>query len=154
MYQIAETGEYDLWLGHLVRPFSNSSPFNGQEFALLLVIADPTIINDDQVALSKEIVRQGCRFAVCTGHHCSKWDDSIDFAYLATSPDFSPSDEHFVMTTWHEDEPLEDVIAFFRFCTAFDNFTPHHYLALILGGDDEMAQTVSSSLKIGFGPHD
>ncbi len=51
-------------------------------------------------------------------------------------------------------EPLEDVIDYFRFCTSFDNFNPHHYLALILGGDDKMAQMLCSSLKIGFGPYD
>ena len=154
MIQIAETSEYDLWLGQLAHPLLFSSPFGDQDFVLLLVIADPAITDDDRNALSKEIVRQGCRYAVCTGDQCSKWHDSIDLAYLATSPDFSPPDDRFVMTTWHEDEPLEDVIFFFRNCTAFDYFTPRHYLALILGEDEKMRETVSSALQTGFGSQD
>lgn len=152
MFLIADISEYDLWLEQLARPFWFSSPFGGQDFALLLVIADSAITDEDRNALSKEIVHQGCRYAVCTGAQCSQWDDSIDLAFLATSPDFVPSDERFVMTTWHEDEPLEDVIHFFRTRTAFDNFTPNHFLVLILGGDDQTKQAVSSALESGFLP--
>lgn len=150
MFQILETDTYDLWIGHLVRPFSFSSPFDGQDFVLMLIVVDASISDDERDTLSGEIIGQGCRYAVCTGHQCSKWDDSIDLAYLATSPDFSPPDERFVMTTWHEDEPLEDVIHFFRCCTAFDSFTPRHYLTVILGGDEKMREAVSSALQIGF----
>lgn len=150
MVKLSETDTYTLWLDHPVRPFSFSSPFHGKDFVLLLVVIDLSISGDERDALSQQIIAQGCRYAVCTGHQCSRWDDSIDMAYLATSPDFSPPDERSVMTTWHENEPLEDVIQFFRFCTTFDNFTPYHFLAVILGGDNTVQVTVSSALKIGF----
>lgn len=150
MLQIVETDKYKLWLDQLVRPFAFTSPFSGQDFVLLLVVADSSISDEERDALSGEIIDQGCRYAVCTGHECSRWHDSIDVAYLATSPDFLPSDERFVMTTWHEDESLEEVIHFFRCCTAFDNFTPRHYLVVILGGDETMRATVFSALQSGF----
>ena len=153
MLQISGEDSYNLWFDYLVPPFSFSSPFRGQEFVLILIMADLSIKNDDRDALSREIVRLGCRYAVCTGHQCSKWENSIDLAYLATIPELSPPDERFVMTTSHENEPLEDVIRFFRYCTAFDNFTPRNYLAVILGADQELREVVSSALKIGFGSH-
>lgn len=56
----------------------------------------------------------------------------------------------FVRTTWHEDGPFEEVVHFFRCCTAFDSFTPHHYLTVIFGGDEKMREAVSSALQIGF----
>jgi hypothetical protein len=152
MLQMTKTDEYDLWFSQTDRPFSFSTPFSGQDFALLLVVADRAITDDERDAVSKEVVRQGCRYAVCTGHQCSKWDDSIDLAYLATNPDFSPPDEQFVMTTWHEGEPLEDVAHFFRWNTVFDDFIPQHYLILILGGDAGTAQQVRSSIEKWFGP--
>ena len=152
MLQIKQTNEYDLWLDQLARPFVFSSPFNDKDFALLLIVADPDISMDEQNSVSEEMVRQGCRYAVCTGYQCSQWDDSIDFAYLGSDPDFSPSDVRFVMTTSHEEEPLEDVVDFFRLCTTFDNFTPHHFFVLILGGDEKMAQAVSTLLKQNFVP--
>lgn len=145
-----EKDDYDLWLDHLVRPFTFSSPFNGLDFVLMLVVVDSSITDDERDTLSRQIIEQGCRYAVCTGHQCSKWDDSIDMAYIATSPDYSPPDDRFVMTTWHENESLEDVIHFFRCCTTFDNFTPHHYLTVILGGDETVREAVSLALQIGF----
>ncbi len=152
MLQITKTDEYDLWFSQTDRPFIFSSPFGGQDFALLLVIADPTITDDERDAVSKEVVRQGCRYAVCTGHQCSRWDDAIDLAYLATSPDFSPPDEKFVMTTWHEGDPLEDVAHYFRWNTVFDEFIPQHYFVLILGGDVGTARQVRSAIENWFGP--
>jgi hypothetical protein len=106
------------------------------------VVADAKITNDERDALSKEIVRQGCRYAVCTGFQCSKWDDSIDTAFIATDPNFSPPEERFIMTTWHENDPIEDVSNFFRWNTTFENFSPQHYLVILVGGDAETAHIV------------
>ena len=152
MLQITKTDEYDLWFEQTNRPFLFSTPFGGQDFALLLVIADLAITDDERDAVSKEVVRQGCRYAVCTGHQCSRWDDSIDLVFLATSPDFSPPDDKFVMTTWHEGESLEGVAHYFRWNTVFDEFSPQHYLVLILGGDAETARQVRLAIEKWFGP--
>lgn len=46
------------------------------------------------------------------GMRCSDWDDSIDWA---NTEKFNPNDiplDQFVVTTWHEDESLEDVLSF------------------------------------------
>ena len=151
MLQITKTVDFDLWIGKIKRPFTFSAPFGGQDFALLLVVADATITNDERDALSEEIVQQGCRYAVCTGSQCSKWDDSIDIAFIASDPNFSPPEERFIMTTWHENESMEDISDFFRWNTAFDSFVPRHYLAIIIGGDTENAQHVRSAIDRSFG---
>jgi len=151
MLQITKTDKHDLWISQRERPFLFSTPFGGEDFVLLLVVADPTITDDERDAVSTEIVRQGCRYAVCTGHQCSRWDDSIDFAFLATSPDFSPPDEKFVMTTWHESEPLDEVAHYFRWNTTFDQYIPEHYLVLILGGDADTARQIRSAVENSFG---
>lgn len=150
MDQILKTKEYDVWLGQLESPYTFSSPVPGQEFALLLIIADSAISKDNQNVFCREIIHQGCRYAVCTGDQCSRWHDAIDLAFVDTNPDDITLDERFVMTSWHEKEPLEDVIFFFRYCTAFDYFTPQHFLVLILGSNATLIQDVSRLLKCEF----
>lgn len=140
-----------MWFGRTDRPFAFSTPFGGSDFALMLVVADPSVTTEEREAVSVEIIRQGCRYAVCSGHDCARWDDSIDFAYLATSPDYSPPDYRFVMTTWHEDEPLEEVANYFRWNTVFDDFVPRQFLALLLGGDAVIEGRVRSAVEGAFG---
>ena len=48
------------------------------------------------------------------------------------------------MTTWHENEPLEDVAEFFLRGTCFDTFFPSRFVAVCIG-------EVTSS-AIGFAP--
>ena len=46
------------------------------------------------------------------GIECSKWDDSVDYANMEAFGYGDVPDESFVVTTWHEDEPLEEVFWF------------------------------------------
>ncbi|MFO0937639.1 MAG: hypothetical protein U0798_14125 [Gemmataceae bacterium] len=146
MTLITQTDDYDLWMDQVDRPYLFTSPFVGEDFALLLIVATPNITNDERAAVSQEIVRQGCHYAVCTGDQCSLWDDSIDFAFLATDKDFSPRTERFIMTTWHDEEPLDEVVHSFRWNTIFDNFVPQHYLVLILGNETKTVKMVRTVL--------
>lgn len=43
------------------------------------------------------------------GHKCSSWDDSVDIANLQNFNYGEIPDSKFVMTTWHENEPLQKV---------------------------------------------
>ena len=53
------------------------------------------------------------------GPNSTLWDDSVDWAYIQQSYDETLSaDEEFVVTTWHDDEPLEETIDFA--CNALD----------------------------------
>ena len=47
------------------------------------------------------------------GVDCSAWDDAVDHANLEVYDYEDIPDDRFVMTTWHDEERLEDV---FRFC--------------------------------------
>jgi hypothetical protein len=124
---------YDVWLDLLDRPFKFHSPVPGDDFVVMLIANDITITEGERAALSTDIVRQGCRYAVSIGHRCSTWDDAIDLAFLETDPNFNPPDDRFVMTTWHENDPLEDVMRFFRWNTAFNDFTPKNFIVILLG---------------------
>ena len=118
----------------LCRPYEFISPFGGESFALCLHISDHTLTGDEQAKLSADIVRQGCRYAVCAGYKCSSWDDSVDMADLERN-NWEVRDDTFVMTTWHENESIEDIVFFFLNNTSFDNWIPDNFLVLVLGDE-------------------
>lgn len=67
-------------------------------------------------AVSDWLVGAGCLYAMAWGANSSAWDDAIDMANLRRF-DFEtiPSDR-FVMTTWHDDEPLVETFQFCKQC--------------------------------------
>lgn len=93
----------------------------------------------------------GCRYAVCSGYECSKWDDAIDWAFLLPSDDFNPPDEKFVMTSWHADESIPEVAEFFVRNTAFDNYIPTNFVLVAVGRDPsiDLAQDAVRRLLAG-----
>jgi hypothetical protein len=72
----------------------------------LLVIAEHAVPTEWMVAVSDWIVRSGCLFMMAWGTDCKDWHDSVIHVYLAHH-DFG--EEHFMLTTWHNDGPLNEV---------------------------------------------
>jgi hypothetical protein len=66
--------------------------------------------------VSDWLVRSGCRYFMAWGRKCREWHDSVDEANLQRFDDGEFSDDDLVMTTWHEDEPVEEVFWFSQFC--------------------------------------
>jgi hypothetical protein len=138
MERVATAGERQVWLHELARPYRLETPFPGEEYVCILFANDETITPEEQEAISEQLVATGCRYAVCAGHRCSTWDDSVDLAYLATDESFSPPDETFVTTTWHEGEPIEEVLHFgFNLTGAFTRF-----LVLLVGPGAEVRRAI------------
>lgn len=49
------------------------------------------------------------------GQDCSSWDDSVDMASLEAFGFQQTPNDKFVMTTWHPDEPLEEVFSYAKY---------------------------------------
>ena len=135
----------EAWIGRVDRPYSFTSPFHGREFALMLVVGDSDVTVDEQWALSQELIRQGCRYAVCCGHDCSSWDDSIDMVGVIDEVDGRPSP--FVMTTWHDAQPLEEVVDFFVDCARIEDRVVERYAILIVGGPEGLETEVRTAVQ-------
>lgn len=74
------------------------------------------------------------------GKDCSSWDDSVDLANLEQFGSGEIPDEKFVMTTWHEDEPLEDVIWFAKFSALHPTTPLENVLFLHIGSTDRQSE--------------
>lgn len=65
--------------------------------------------------VSRWLVESGCLYALSFGPRCSSWDDSIDEASLEKFDFGEVPPAHFVLTTWHDDEPLSEVFWFAKY---------------------------------------
>ncbi len=131
------------------RPFEYASPYLGEEHTLLVCDADTSVTDAERAKVSTEIIAAKCRYAVCWGHKCSAWDTAIDLAYIETDETFSLPDETFVMTTWHEDESVEDAIDFWWMNTWFGDYESTRFAVLVIGADTDWftkIQAITSEL--------
>ena len=78
----------------------------------MVVIIEAEVSTEWQVRVTRWIVRSGCLYMMAWGIDCSSWDDSVDWA---NSDEFEggviPQDG-WVVTTWHDDEPLEAALRY------------------------------------------
>jgi hypothetical protein len=151
MKMIAERDEKKIWFHALSRPYELSAPFQGSEYVCILFINDEATNSEEQAQLSAQIVSSGCRYAVCAGYRCSTWDDSIDMASLEAN-NFEVKNETFVMTTWHENESVEDVIFYGLMNTMFDDLVFSRYLVLMVGSQADLyEQTLKAIHSVWYG---
>ncbi len=78
-------------------------------YKLLLISNDPDITNDQMNQLSDAIASTPVKWVAAWDAKCSLWDDAIDWAVIAAFPDGIP-EEHQILTTWHEDDELSDIL--------------------------------------------
>ena len=137
----------DVRMATLRPPYRFESPFGGQGYVLLLHSDDPNVPLEVQSSLADQIITTGCRYACCSGVGCSRWDDAIDFAFIATDPNYQPPDDRFVMTTWHERQSLGEVVGFALNHTSFDDFVAERFLIVLLSPDSGRKQEVRAAVS-------
>ncbi len=81
-----------------------------------IVVIESIVSSDWQYEVSKWLVNSGCLYMMVWGNECSSWDDSVDFASLEIYNYDEIPDESSVMTTWHDNESLEEVFWFDKYC--------------------------------------
>jgi len=142
-----------IWTAQLYRPFAFESPFPGEEFALLLVVGAPDATAAERERLSRALVAQGCRYAVCTGVGAMGWDEAIDDAAVWPELERPRPSERLPRPAWHNDEPLPEVLRFYLQQIAVADFGPSRRLALVLGGPAAALEDLRGILeRLGAGP--
>ena len=90
-----------------------------------------------QERVSDWLVASGCLYMMSWGDDCYSWDESVDWANLRQFNHGEIPDEHFVMTSWHDDQPLRDVLGFAGGCSAHLDDPTRHLLIIHLSRQDE-----------------
>jgi hypothetical protein len=74
-----------------------------------VVIVEATVTPEWRAKASDWLVSAGCLYMMAWGAECSFWDDSVDWANIEQNSHGEIPEDRFVMTTWHEDEMLNEV---------------------------------------------
>ena len=80
-----------------------------------VVVVEETVTPEWQATVSEWLVKSGCLYMMAWGKECSSWDDSVDNANLAEFNYEEIPKDKFVMTTWHDNEPLKEVFFFSKY---------------------------------------
>ncbi|MEJ2575607.1 MAG: hypothetical protein P8106_02695 [Gammaproteobacteria bacterium] len=78
--------------------------------AVLIIEAD--VEPGWQAKVSRWLADTGCRYMIAWGAGCRSWDSSVDVANLEQFDYGDIPDDDFIMTTWHDNEALEQVLCF------------------------------------------
>lgn len=83
-------------------------------YILVIAIHSDSVSNEWRNICCDWIVKsEQCYWALAWGHECSIWDDALDWSYLEfCNYDLPEDDDYNLMTTWHEDQTLDEVIEF------------------------------------------
>jgi hypothetical protein len=102
-----ETATYlHLPVGRTPPPLTGYRPFKA------VLVIEQQVTGEWQSLVSDSIVRDGCLYMMAWGQDCSSWHDSVDHANLSAFSFGEIPEDAFVMTTWHPDEPLSEVLWF------------------------------------------
>jgi len=86
--------------------------FTGRFFVCLLAWDASTCTEEATKELARRLLTAGCVYVCCWGSGCERVHDLFDEADIALSPE-GP----FLMSTWHDNEPLSEAIWFMLFNT-------------------------------------
>jgi len=116
--------------GETLPELKDISPFKS------VVIVDEIVDPQWQAKTSRWLADSGCRYMMAWGKDCSSWDTSIDLANLEQFDYGDIPDEAYIMTTWHDDEPLAHVIWFAKMVAYHADLNIDNLLFLHIGSID------------------
>ncbi|WP_281859691.1 DUF7684 family protein [Litoreibacter halocynthiae] len=101
-----------------------------------LILIEREVGGDYRNEVSKTLVKAGCLYSLAWGTDCSAWDDSVDWAFLELYDFGDYPEDKFVMTTWHDEETLEETIEFAKHCTEYSDVTLDDIIVLDFAGQE------------------
>lgn len=117
---------------------SDFSPFRA------IVIIEEAVIPEWQTAISTWLVESGCLYMMAWGMNCSSWDDSVDFANLEQFDFGEIPEDKSIMTTWHENDPLDEVFLFAKGSARHPSINLHNTVLLHISENNREAELLNS----------
>lgn len=105
-----------------------------------IVVIENTVMPERQREISMWLVRSGCLYMLAWGENCASWDDSVDLACLEYHGfgEIPPGES--VVTTWHENCRLEEVMTFAKSFVSHPDVTLKDIVIVHLGSTDKGEQ--------------
>ena len=77
-----------------------------------VVIIEDSVTKQWRIDAADWLCLSGCLYMLAWGDNCGLWDDYVDQSSVILEIDGSLPKDHFIITTWHEKETLEEVFEF------------------------------------------
>lgn len=124
-------------------------PFNGEPYLCLMVNFHLHVDDEFETEFSKRLILSKCVYVCCAGIECEHWHDSIEelSVWLQIQDPEADEDTYFLMSTWHDDEELEDTLNFIFILPLIDEEIPKHYLVMLLGENPEEERKVLEGIR-------
>lgn len=106
---------------------------------VLLIVADASAVHTDIISDAAEHLFAAGLTHICVwGPDCERVHDIFDGVYVS---DGSSEPDHSFMSTWHDDEPLDDALWDFLYCSIPDepDLPSTSFVAVTVGSTDRAA---------------
>ncbi len=108
-----------------------------------VVIVEETVTPEWQGKVSDWLVNSGCLYMMAWGENCNSWDDSVDHSNMEEFNYGYIPEEKFVMTTWHDKEPLKEVFWFSKHSAIHPSVKIKNILILHISKTDKEKEYLS-----------
>ena len=81
-----------------------------------VVVLEINLSEADEAIIAEWLATSGCLYMMAWGQNCSSFHDAVDWANIRQFDPHVVPDEAHIMTTCHDNEPLEEVFWFAEFC--------------------------------------
>ena len=140
----------DLYFVNLLRPenISNNLALSSPHYLCFIAWDSEDTPKDEISDFVTPLFMSGCVYFCLWGSGCKRMHDIIDEIHES----IGSHDDSVIMTTWHDDEPIEDAIFFFLNSTCEDEkyeSTTNSSLAIVIGSNN-YTETVRGALKDPF----
>lgn len=88
------------------------------------------------------IVQSGCLYFIAWGVECEAWHDTVDWTVLQRFDFGDIPDDKFVMTTWHDKEPLAEALWFAGHSASHPDIDLQETVILHVAQEEQRAATL------------
>jgi hypothetical protein len=113
-----------------------------------VVISEAVTSRDFKNSVSEWMVRAGCIYMMAWGKECSVWHDTVDEANLAMFDFGDVPVDAFVMTTWHDNDPLSEVFWYAKFAAKHPTLNIRNTVLVHIGSKDHCARLLDEYQRV------
>lgn len=122
-------------------PGETPPPVKPRPYRAVLIAEQPVSqVWRDEVA--SWLVESGCLYFIAWGVDCEAWHDTVDCTVLEAFDFGEVPDDKFVMTTWHDKEPLSEALWFAGNCASHPDIDLEKTLIVHVAPDERAAATL------------
>ena len=114
-----------------------------------VVVADVGVSTEWRNRISAWLVDTGCKYMMAWGMECSAWDSSVDEANLAAFDFGDIPERDFVMTTWHENQPVEEAFWYSQFSAKHPVLSLTDTLMIHIASENREAELLHAFFNAG-----